>query len=229
MNAALTWLLTQVSQVEPWLRTLLAGIAIMLETSILIGVVVPGDSVVLVAATGVESWWQAVALIATVIVGALTGESIGFWLGRTFGPWLRASRVGQWVGHDRWDSAQRYVDRRGGPAVFLSRFLPVLHSLVPLTVGMGTMSYRKFLAWTAPACTLWSVLYVTVGWKAADTFRELSRELHYAGYLFVAAIVVFAIVVWVAKKLIFKAESRYLTASPAGATDPVADQDRDVD
>ena len=47
--------------------------------------------------------------------------------------------------------------------MFVSRFLPVLHSLVPLTVGMSTMRYRRFIAWTLPACLIWATAYVTVG------------------------------------------------------------------
>lgn len=210
MNELLQGALSAVAEVDPWLRTLLAGVAIMLETSILVGLVVPGDSVVLVASTAVGSPVQYVALVLAVICGALVGESIGFWLGRTIGPWLKSSRVGRWIGTENWDRAQRYVDRRGGIAVFLSRFLPVLHSVVPLTVGMGRMRYRTFLAWTAPACVLWTLLYVTVGWQAADTFKEVSKELHSAGFIFVGAVVLFGLLVWGAKKLILRAEARHM-------------------
>lgn len=223
MNEVLDAVLAAVAGVDPWLRTLLAGVAIMLETSILIGLVVPGDSVALVAATAVESPLQYVALIVALVTGALLGESIGFWIGRTIGPWLRDSRVGRWIGHDRWEAAQRYVTRRGGPAIFLSRFLPVLHSVVPLTVGMGRMSYRRFIAWTAPASLLWALLYVTVGWRAADAFRDLSRELHFAGYLFVGGLLLFGVVVWAVKKLIFKMEARHMapqSPDPDPATEP---------
>ena len=130
-------------------------------------------------------------MLAAVIVGALCGESIGFALGRFFGPKIRDSRLGRRIGIKNWHRAEYYVDRRGGIAVFVSRFLPVLHSLVPVTVGMSTMRYRRFIAWTAPACAIWAVAYVTVGWVVAGSFRALQDQLHFAGYLFVAAIVVF--------------------------------------
>ena len=55
MNDALSWVLDTVQSVDPLVRTVLAGIAIMLETSILIGLIVPGDSVVLVASTAVST------------------------------------------------------------------------------------------------------------------------------------------------------------------------------
>lgn len=210
MNELLDWILDTVQNVDPVLRTLLAGVGIMLETSVLIGLVVPGDTIVLVASTAVDGPVEYLALALTVIVGALIGESIGFGLGRWFGPHIQHSRLGRRIGEHNWLRAQHYLERRGGPAVFLSRFLPVLHSLVPLTVGMSTMSYRRFLAWTAPACTVWAFAYTTVGWLAAGSYRELSRELHWAGYLFVGVIAVFLVVVWAAKKLILRAEARHL-------------------
>ncbi len=210
MNEFLTWLLDAVQSVDPVVRTLLAGVAIMLETSVLIGLIVPGDTVVIVAGTAVASPWEAGALILVVIVGALAGESIGFWLGRWLGPRIRFSRLGAKVGEENWTRAELYLRRRGGPAIFLSRFLPVLHSLVPLTVGMSGFSYRRFLAWTAPACTVWSILYVSVAAAAAGTYRELADRIHFAGYIFVAVIALFLILVYVAKRVIVARESRHL-------------------
>ncbi len=226
MNEILTWLLDVVQNVDPVVRTLVAGLAVMLETSVLVGLVVPGDTVVIVAGTAVASPLEGVLLGLTVVVGSLVGESLGFWLGRYFGPRIRASRLGQKLGERNWNRADRYLRRRGGPAIFLSRFLPVLHSLVPLTVGMSGYPYRRFLAWTTPACVLWAGLYITVAASAAGTYRELADRIHYAGYLFVGIIAVFLLLVFVGKKLLERFESRHLaddTDSLGVAGDDVKD------
>lgn len=215
MNEFLTWLLDTVQSVDPVVRTLLAGLAIMLETSVLVGLVVPGDTVVIVAGTAVSTPVEGIALGAAVVLGALVGESIGFALGRFVGPRIRSSRLGRRVGEANWERSERYLARRGGPAIFISRFLPVLHSLVPLTVGMSGYSYRRFLAWTAPACILWSTLYISVAALAAGTYRELSQSLHNAGYIFVGIIAVFLVLVFVAKKMIERAERKHLAEEPA--------------
>ncbi|MGA7147013.1 MAG: DedA family protein [Microbacterium sp.] len=210
MNEFLTWLLDAVQSVDPVLRTLLAGLAIMLETSVLIGLVVPGDTVVIVAATAVESPLEAVLLGIAVVIGALIGESIGFWLGRFLGPKIQHSRLGRRIGEENWHRSERYLRRRGGPAIFLSRFLPVLHSLVPLTVGMSGYPYKRFLAWTIPACVLWSALYISVAAVAAGTYRQLADRIHYAGYIFVGVIVIFLVLVFVSKKVIERVERKHL-------------------
>lgn len=210
MNDFLTWLLDAVQSVDPIVRTLLAGVAILLETSVLIGLVVPGDTVVIVAGTAVSSPLEGVLLGVVVVLGALAGESIGFWLGRLLGPRIRHSGLGRRIGEENWRRSERYLRRRGGPAIFISRFLPVLHSLVPLTVGMSGYPYRRFLAWTVPACIIWSALYISVAAVAAGTYRELADRLHYAGYIFVAVIVVFLVLVFLGKKVIERAERKHL-------------------
>ncbi|WP_167139391.1 DedA family protein [Diaminobutyricimonas sp. TR449] len=215
MNELLAWVLEMVDSVGPIMRTVLAGIGVMLETSVLIGLIIPGDSIVIVASLSTENPFvnpvSFIALVITVIVGSLIGESIGFALGRYFGPKIRRSALGRRIGEDHWMRAENYLDRRGGIAVFVSRFLPVLHSLVPLTVGMSTMSYRKFMAWTIPACTIWALAYVSVGTTAGEVTRQLiSEQLHYAGYVFVGIIVVFAVIIWVVKSLLARSQRRHM-------------------
>lgn len=223
MNDFVPWLIDFMRAVDPVARTLIAGVAVMLETSILIGLIFPGDTVVLVASIGVTSPAQAVAMVVAVVIGALIGESIGFALGRWIGPHIRTSWVGRRVGEENWIRAERYLARRGGIAIFLSRFLPVLHSLVPLTVGMSEYSYRRFLAWTAPACLLWATAYVSVTSLAAGSFEELADKVHFAGYVFVGIIIAFLVLVLFAKKLIARLERRHLEADDADAAADMKD------
>jgi membrane protein DedA with SNARE-associated domain len=209
VNDILGWILDTIESVDPVVRIVLAGLAILLETSVLIGLVVPGDTVVIVASLAtpdpLANPAQYLGLIAAVVTGAIAGESIGFALGRYFGPKIRASRVGRRIGERNWRRAENYLDRRGGIAVFVSRFLPVLHSLVPLTVGMSTMRYRKFIGWTLPACLIWATAYVTVGATAGGVTRRLiSEQLHWAGYVFVGIIAGFLLVAWLVKSALRK-------------------------
>lgn len=204
MNEAIDGFLGFLQDMDPVLRTLLAGLAIMLETSVLVGLIVPGDTIVLVASVGVEGLIEYFSLVGIVIGGALVGESIGFAIGRYFGPKLRAGRLGQRLGPEKLERADRFVDRRGGIAVFISRFLPVFHSVVPMVAGMSQMTYRRFMAWTAPACTLWAFIYVSVGSGAAETYRELKDQFDWAGWVFIGLIVVFAIAAAIIKRVLVR-------------------------
>lgn len=215
MDDLLIWLLGFIESIDPVARTLIAGLAVMLETSVLIGLVVPGDTIVIIASLGVDGPVEATAMVVAVVIGALIGESIGFALGRWLGPRIRTSWLGRRIGEKNWVRAERYLARRGGIAIFLSRFLPVLHSLVPLTVGMSGYRYRRFLAWTAPACVLWAIAYVSVTSLAAGSFREMVDRVHYAGYIFVGIIALFLLLVFVGKKVLERVEARHIDAHDA--------------
>lgn len=220
INGILIWALDTVQVLDPVLRTLFAGFGMSLETSVLIGLLVPGDTIVIIASTAVANPVEYVGLLVAVVVGALTGETVGFLLGRFFGPRIRASRLGQRIGEHNWRRAEQYLARRGGIAVFVSRFLPVLHSLIPLTVGMSAMRYRTFMAWTVPACIIWALAYVTVGTLAAGSFRELLTSVKWAGYVFVGIIVLFLALMALAKKLLERAEARHLAEREPPAEQP---------
>ena len=209
LNQTLLWILDTVQSIDPVARALIAGLGMLLETSVFVGLVIPGDTIALVASTAVDGPVEAVGLAIALIVGALGGQSIGFLLGRLIGPWLRRSWLGRRVGEEQWTRATNYVDRRGGIAVFVSRFLPVLHSLMPVTVGMSTMRYGRFIAWSAPATVIWTTAYVTVGSLAAGSFRERMEELKWAGYAFVGAIALFVVATVVVKRVLARAEARH--------------------
>lgn len=232
MNELLDGFLEWIGAVNPVLKTALAGILVMLETTVLLGLVVPGDTVVLVASTGVENPVEYFSLVAVIVAGSLTGGSLGFLIGRHFGPWLRRSRLGARLGEKNWQRSQDFLDHRGGIAVFISRFLPVLHSLTPLVVGMSHLRYRTFILWLAPASIIWAFAYVSVGSAAAEGYRAAAGTLDGAAFYFVGAIVGFWLLVYAVKRLLDRYVSR-ITAKraelrAAGITeDGAADADRD--
>ena len=200
MNDILNWLIETVQSVSPLLRNLLAGLAIMLETSLFVGLIIPGDTVVLVASTGVVDILDFFFLLGSVLLGSLLGETIGFFLGRFFGPRIRNSKLGKRLGEKNWELADRFVERRGGIAVAISRFLPVLHSLVPVVAGMTAMRYRVFISWTVAACAVWASAYVSVGYLARSAYEQIAGQLKWGGLAFVAIILIFMIIVHFGKQ-----------------------------
>jgi membrane-associated protein len=204
VNEILDWLLNTVQSVDPTLRNVLAGLAIMLETSLFVGLVMPGDTVVLVASTGVSDLADFFWLLGAVLLGSLIGESIGFGIGRLFGERIRRSRFGQKIGEKNWQLADNFIEARGGIAVAISRFLPVLHSLVPVVAGATKMRYRVFIRWTFAACALWASLYVSVGYLAKESYEQIGGTLKFGAVAFIAIILIFVTLVHFAKKRLEK-------------------------
>jgi membrane protein DedA with SNARE-associated domain len=218
VNEVLIWVNETIEALPIWAIPLFAGIAIMLETSIFIGLIVPGDTVVLVASTTVTSAIDFTLLLIAVLIGSLIGETIGFGIGHFFGPKIRTSRLGQKIGEENWIKAERLVARRGGIAVFISRFLPILHSVVPAVAGATKMRYRTFISYTFFACLIWASMYVGVGSAARASFDRLSDDLRIASAAGIAILLLFILLVAVGKKLL-----NYLTRHDDDEPGPAAE------
>lgn len=210
MNEALDWILALVQSVDPVWRNVAAAIAIMLETSLFIGLIMPGDTVVLVASTGVVDLPDFFWLIGAVLLGSVIGETIGFFIGRLFGDRIRASRLGQRFGESNWQRADVFVEKRGGPAVAISRFLPVLHSLVPVVAGATKMRYRTFITWTFIACLVWASAYVSIGYIARASYQDVASNFKFGAFIFVGIIAVFIVLVHFAKTKISKVADKMI-------------------
>jgi membrane-associated protein len=143
--------------------------------------VVPGDSVVLLAGTTATTPHRFAALVAVTVLGSLTGESVGYLLGRRYGTRLRTSRLGRRLGEHRWTAAEAFLAGRGGRAVAAARFVAMVHALVPVLAGTVGMSYRRLVGWGALGAVAWSVLYAGIGAAAGASWRQYGDRVGLAG------------------------------------------------
>lgn len=215
MNEILDWILDGIGSFDPLWRNIAAGVAIMLETSLFVGLVMPGDTIVLIASTGVQDLADFFWLIGAVLLGSLVGETVGFSIGRLFGDRIRASRLGQRFGEHNWQRADIFIARRGGPAVAISRFLPVLHSLVPVVAGATKMRYKTFITWTFGACLVWASVYVGIGYIAKASYQQVASNFKFGALIFAGIILIFILLVHLAKKRISKEADRMIAEDQA--------------
>jgi membrane-associated protein len=182
-------LLSALSGLHPALLLLLTGLFTTLETSLFVGLVVPGDSVVLLAATTVTGPGRFAALVGASTVGSLLGESIGYWVGRRHGDRLRRSGLlRRRFGEDAWTRAEAFFEGRRGSAVAAARFVAVVHAFVPLVAGAAGMRYRRFVGWSAAGALAWSLLYVSIGAAAGASWRQFGERLGLSGLAVLAAL-----------------------------------------
>jgi membrane protein DedA with SNARE-associated domain len=156
---------------SPW-AYVVVGVLTLLEAAAFVGLVVPGETAVLLG--GVLAYQGRVSLslmIAVAVAGAIIGDSVGYDIGLRIGPAVRASRLGQRVGDARWARADLYLAAHGGRAVFLGRFVGILRALVPTMAGASRMPYRTFLAWNAAGGLIWASSFVLAGYAAGDAYH----------------------------------------------------------
>lgn len=199
-----------------WLYVI-AGAFAFGEAAILIGLVLPGETALLVAGYFCHNGTLSLPIMVIVAVAcAILGDSVGYEFGRWFGPKLKTTRLGLFVGPSRWEKAEGFLRKHGGKAVLLGRSVAVLRALVPSMAGMARMPYRTFLPWNAAGGALWGTACVLLGYAFANALDAVERYLTWAPIPVVVAIIAF--VVWreIAKRRKEKAEE---AAEPARASE----------
>ena len=203
-------LLAALAGMHPAVVCLLTGLFVSLETSLFVGLVVPGDSVVLLAGTTVTGPGRFALLVAASTVGSLVGESVGYLLGRRYGDrLLRTGLLRRRLGGDARERAERFFGGRGGSAVAAARFVAVVHAVVPVVAGAAGMRYRRFLGWSAVGATAWSLLYVSIGTAAGTSWRQFGERLGLAG---LAVLGVLLGVAWLVRRTRRRPRAHHRTA-----------------
>ncbi|MFG3704440.1 DedA family protein [Micromonospora sp. NPDC047670] len=154
--------LAQVGELPTTLLMGVLGVVMLFDAVPLLGVLVPGD-VAILAAMGVGGPMTGLATFTVVVAGCLSGWSLSFLAGRRYGDRLRHSRIGGWIGEERWAAAEGILRRGGGRMVLIAPFLPVFNALLPLAAGGLRMSYRRFLASATLGAAAWAGLYLALG------------------------------------------------------------------
>lgn len=148
------------------------------EAAIFVGLVLPGEtSLVLGGVLAARGNLDLPVLITVGVVAAVTGDQVGYAVGRWMGPGMRRSRLGRRIGEGRWDHAEAVLARRGAVAVLVGRFVAVLRALVPALAGAGRMPYRHFLPANAVGGTLWVIAATGVGYLAGRSWHHAETLL----------------------------------------------------
>lgn len=183
--------------VGAWLYVIAGGLAFG-EAAILVGLVLPGETALLVAGVFCNQAYGNLNLgvmIAVAVVCAIGGDSIGYEFGRHVGPGFRRSRLGRWVGEPRWAKVDDFIKRHGGKAVLLGRLTAVLRALMPSMAGMSGMRYRTFFIWNAAGGLIWAPGCVLLGYAFASALGVISSSLTWAPLAILAVIVAVYVVI----------------------------------
>jgi len=166
------------------------------EDAVFVGFVVPGETAAILG--GVAASRGTVSLtgmIIAVVLAAIVGDSVGYEVGRHFGPRLVASRMLR-RRRERLDRARGFLARRGGAAVFLGRFVAFFRAVMPALAGTAGMRYRRFLAFNAAGGIVWGTGVVLLGYLAGNSYAAVERTVGRGAALAAAAVVVVGIIVW---------------------------------
>jgi membrane protein DedA with SNARE-associated domain len=177
----------------------LVGALVFAEAALFVGFVLPGETAVVLG--GVLAQRHSVSLTGmgvVVVLAAIVGDSVGYEVGRHFGPRLLRMKI-----FDRHreglEKGQDALKRNGGRAVFLGRFTAFLRAVMPGLAGSAKMPYRRFLAFNALGGFIWSIGFLVLGYLAGASYEKVQKVAGRASEV-VLGVVILAVVVWVIRR-----------------------------
>jgi membrane-associated protein len=173
----------------------------LVERSIFIGLVMPGDVVLamagIYAARGaLEIGW----VIVLGAIGAVLGESLGYWLGRRYGVTLirRLPFVNRM--ERKLADAELYFAHHGGKTVAIGRFATAAGAVIPFTAGLARMSYARFLAFDVPSVIVWAAGISLVGYLFGANLERVDTIMSRFGWIMLGVLVLLIGTIWLTRR-----------------------------
>jgi membrane protein DedA with SNARE-associated domain/membrane-associated phospholipid phosphatase len=163
----------------PWTYALV-GVLAFLETGAFVGLVAPGETVVI--AGGViagQGEIDLVPLIGLVWACAVLGDTTSFYLGHRLGRrFLERHGPRVKITPERLDSVEGYFGRHGGKTILIGRFIGLVRALAPFIAGTSGLPYRRFIPYSIVGTGLWATTFCVLGYIF---WRSFDRVAHLAG------------------------------------------------
>jgi membrane-associated protein len=140
------------------------GWVYFVETGLVIMPFLPGDSLLFaagaLAALGSLNVWL---LLVLLIVAAVLGDTVNYWLGHHLGARAFDGRI-RWLNQEHLARTQAFFEKHGGKAIILARYVPIVRTFAPFVAGVGTMEYRRFLLYNVVGGVSWVVIFLFLGY-----------------------------------------------------------------
>jgi membrane-associated protein len=150
----------------------LVAFIIFAETGLFVGFFLPGDSLLFVTGLMIanshnptdNNFINLIYWIALISVAGVIGNSVGYWFGRKTGPLLYERKDTLLFKKKHLMQAQAFYDKRGGSAIILARFLPIVRTFAPIVAGAVRMDRKKFFFYNVLGCVAWVTSMTLAGY-----------------------------------------------------------------
>ena len=188
---------------------------VFIETGFFVGFFLPGDSLLITAgifsAAGVIplKW-----LLLPVMLCAIAGDQIGYWIGRSAGVALYRREDSLFFRRSHLQRAHDFYEKYGGRAVILARFIPIVRTFCPPVAGAARMPYSRYLMFDTCGGVLWISAMILGGYSLGHLIPNIGQYIHYV----IAVVIVLSILPAVIGVLRSR-DSSNPPASPVSASD----------
>jgi membrane protein DedA with SNARE-associated domain/membrane-associated phospholipid phosphatase len=193
---------------------LLVGTLAFLETGAFVGLVAPGETVVIVG--GVIAGQGEISLIVLIGIvwgAAVLGDTTSFYVGRRLGRGF-VLRHGPRVKIDRarLEQVESYFHRHGGKTILIGRFIGLVRALAPFVAGSSGLPYRRFIPFSVIGCGLWATVFCVLGYVFYESFDQVADVAGKATFGFGVTVAVVAGAVLAYRRLRHPEQRRRLVA-----------------
>jgi membrane-associated protein len=148
------------------------------DSGVLLGLVLPGDSLLftagLLASQGHLNLWL---LMLVASLGAILGDSVGYAFGKRAGPKLFARENAWFFTQHHLDRARHFYARHGGKTIVLARFLHFVRTLAPMIAGAADMHYGTFLVYNIVGGLFWAISVSALGSWLGNTIPNIDHYI----------------------------------------------------
>jgi membrane-associated protein len=145
----------------------LFGIAAIIfsETGLLVGVFLPGDSLLVTAGLfAAKGYLNVYALVPTLTIAAICGNSLGYFIGRATGPRVFNRENSLFFNKKHAMRAHAFYEKHGRKTIVLAQFMPIIRTFAPVIAGVGGMSFPTFISFNIMGAVLWIWGMVGIGY-----------------------------------------------------------------
>ena len=137
------------------------------ETGLVVTPFLPGDS--LLFAVGAicasdNSSLSLLVMIPLLIVAAVGGDALNYWIGAMLGPKIFWSESSWWLNKMHLDRAQLFYEKYGAKTIILARFVPIVRTFAPFVAGIGKMHFGRFWLYNVVGGAVWVTLFLVAGY-----------------------------------------------------------------
>lgn len=169
-----------------------AGICAIIfsETGLLVGFFLPGDSLLVTAGlyAAATGSLNVTLLIPLLIVSAISGNAVGYLIGRRAGQALYNRPQSRFFRRDHLLKTKEFYERYGGITIVMAQFMPFARTFAPVVAGIAEMKYRRFASFNVGGAIGWITSMVLVGYYLGRSIPGIERHIEYviAAVIFVS-------------------------------------------
>ncbi len=154
------------------------GGIVFAESGLLLGFILPGDSLIFLAGLlASQGFFNPITLVTVIFATAVGGDNVGYLIGKKLGRRALEKKNSFIFNQNNLRKTEEFFKRYGKSTFLIQRFVPIIRAFAPLLGGVGEMEYRTFFLFDLAGCALWSIGVTILGYFLGAVVPNIDNYL----------------------------------------------------